>query len=54
MELWKYTTDPYVSFASGNLSRTISTYFRDADNHSLCVLCVDVLARRVILARPWC
>lgn len=44
VELQKYTTEPYVSFASGNLSRTISTYFRDADNHSLYVLCIDVLA----------
>jgi hypothetical protein len=43
VELQKYTTDPYVSFASGHLSRTISTYFRDDDN-SLYVLCIDVLA----------
>jgi EAL domain-containing protein (putative c-di-GMP-specific phosphodiesterase class I) len=44
VELQKYTTDPYVSFASGNLSRTISTYFRDAQNNTLYVLCIDVLA----------
>ncbi len=29
VELQKYTTDPYVSLASGNLCRTISTCFRD-------------------------
>jgi hypothetical protein len=34
-----------VSFASGNISRTISTYFRDARNNTLYVLCIDVLAR---------
>lgn len=44
VELQKYTTEPYVSFASGNLGRTISTYFRDATNHSLYILCIDVLA----------
>src|SRR4029077_4218182 len=43
-ELQKYTTDPYVSFASGNISRTISTYFRDAHNSGLYVLCIDVVA----------
>jgi EAL domain-containing protein (putative c-di-GMP-specific phosphodiesterase class I) len=42
VELQKYTTDPYVSLASGNLCRTISTCFRDAANNSLYVLCVDV------------
>ncbi len=45
VELQKYTTDPYVSFASGNISRTISTYFRDACNNSLYVLCIDVLVQ---------
>ena len=36
VELQKYTTDPYVSLASGNLCRTISTRFRDApDNRAL-------------------
>jgi EAL domain-containing protein (putative c-di-GMP-specific phosphodiesterase class I) len=44
VELQKYTTEPYVSFASGNLSRTISTYFRDVSNHTLYILCIDVLA----------
>jgi EAL domain-containing protein (putative c-di-GMP-specific phosphodiesterase class I) len=42
VELQKYTTDPYVSLASGNLCRTISTCFRDATNNRLYVLCVDV------------
>ena len=42
VELQKYTTDPYVSLASGNLCRTISTCFRDAGNNRLYVLCVDV------------
>ena len=42
VELPKYTTDPYVSLASGNLCRTISTSFRDAANNRLYVLCVDV------------
>jgi len=42
VELQKYTTDPYVSLASGNLCRTISTCFRDAANNRLYILCVDV------------
>jgi EAL domain-containing protein (putative c-di-GMP-specific phosphodiesterase class I) len=42
VELQKYTTDPYVSLASGNLCRTISSCFRDAANNRLYVLCVDV------------
>jgi hypothetical protein len=42
VELQKYTTDPYVSLASGNQCRTISTCFRDAGNSRLYVLCVDV------------
>lgn len=41
-ELQKYTTDPYVSLASGNLCRTISTRFRDAAGGRGYVLCVDV------------
>lgn len=44
VELQKYTTDPYVSFASGNICRTISTYFRDVHNDGLYVLCIDVVA----------
>jgi EAL domain-containing protein (putative c-di-GMP-specific phosphodiesterase class I) len=44
VELQKYTTDPYVSSASGNISRTISTYFRDATNTKLYILCIDVLS----------
>jgi EAL domain-containing protein (putative c-di-GMP-specific phosphodiesterase class I) len=43
VELHKYTTDPYVSLATGKLTRTISTYFRDASNSGMYVLCVDVL-----------
>jgi EAL domain-containing protein (putative c-di-GMP-specific phosphodiesterase class I) len=43
-ELQKYTTDPYVSMASGNLCRTISMAFRDACNHRMYVLCIDVQA----------
>jgi len=42
VELQKYTTEPYVSLASGNLCRTISTCFRDAASNRLYVLCVDV------------
>ncbi|HEY6476960.1 MAG TPA: EAL domain-containing protein [Polyangia bacterium] len=42
VELPKYTTDPYVSLASGQLCRTISTCFRDAANDRTFVLCVDV------------
>jgi EAL domain-containing protein (putative c-di-GMP-specific phosphodiesterase class I) len=42
VELQKYTTDPYVSLASGNLCRTISTCFRDVGDDRLYVLCVDV------------
>lgn len=42
VELHKYTTEPYVSLASGNVSQTISTYFRDARDNNIYVLCVDV------------
>jgi EAL domain-containing protein (putative c-di-GMP-specific phosphodiesterase class I) len=41
-ELQKYTTDPYVSLATGNLCQTISTCFRDSFKNRLYVLCVDV------------
>lgn len=44
VELQKYTTEPYVSMATGHVCRTISTCFRDVDNR-LHILCVDVLAR---------
>ena len=44
VELHKYTTDPYVSLASGSISRTISTYFRDAYESKTYVLCIDVLS----------
>jgi EAL domain-containing protein (putative c-di-GMP-specific phosphodiesterase class I) len=43
VELQKYTTDPYVSLASGNLCRTISTFFRDSRNNKMYILCIDVL-----------
>jgi EAL domain-containing protein (putative c-di-GMP-specific phosphodiesterase class I) len=42
VELQRYTTEPYVSLASGNLCRTISTCFRDAASNQLYILCVDV------------
>jgi EAL domain-containing protein (putative c-di-GMP-specific phosphodiesterase class I) len=44
VELQKYTTDPYVSLASGRLCRTISTCFRDTVKSRMYVLCVDVRA----------
>jgi hypothetical protein len=44
VELQKYTTDPYVSLAGGQLCRTISTCFRDAVQNRTFVLCVDVRA----------
>ncbi len=43
VELQKYTTDPYVSLASGSICRTISTCFRDASNSKLYILCIDVV-----------
>lgn len=43
VDLHKYTTDPYVSLASGNLCRTISTCFRDSANNKMYILCIDVL-----------
>ena len=42
VELNKYTTDPYVSLATGNLCRTISTCFRDSRNTKMYILCIDV------------
>ena len=42
VELQKFTTDPYVSLASGHLCRTISTGLRDAVADRRYVLCVDV------------
>jgi hypothetical protein len=41
-ELQKYTTDPYVSLATGGLCQTISTCFRDGFQNRLYVLCIDV------------
>jgi len=43
-ELQKYTTEPYVSLATGNLCQTISTCFRDSFRNRLYVLCIDVKA----------
>jgi EAL domain-containing protein (putative c-di-GMP-specific phosphodiesterase class I) len=45
VELNKFTTEPYVSLASGNLCRTISTCFRDSRNNKLYILCIDVLCQ---------
>jgi EAL domain-containing protein (putative c-di-GMP-specific phosphodiesterase class I) len=42
VELPRYTTDPYVSLASGHLCRTISTCFRDQADGRTYVLCADV------------
>lgn len=41
-ELPKYTTEPYVSLATGSLCQTISTCFRDGFNNRQYVLCIDV------------
>ena len=40
--LTRYTSDPYVSLASGHLCRTLSTAFKDRRAESY-VLCIDVL-----------
>ena len=40
--LTRYTSDPYVSLASGHLCRTLSTAFKDQRAESY-VLCIDVL-----------
>ena len=40
--LVRYTSDPYVSLASGHLCRTLSTAFKDRRAESY-VLCIDVL-----------
>jgi hypothetical protein len=42
VELQKFTTDPYVSLATGNVCRTLSTAFRDASNNRMYILCIDV------------
>jgi EAL domain-containing protein (putative c-di-GMP-specific phosphodiesterase class I) len=42
VELQRYTTDPYVSLASGSLCRTISTRFQIGGSKRPYVLCVDV------------
>ena len=43
VELQRYTTDPYVSLASGSLCRTLSARFRAAGSQRPYVLCVDVI-----------
>jgi hypothetical protein len=43
-ELQKYTTEPYVSLATGRLCQTVSTCYRDDFANRLYVLCVDVKA----------
>lgn len=40
----RYVTEPYVSLASGQLCRTLSTAFRDGSNEKMFVLCIDVKA----------
>jgi len=40
-ELPQFTTEPYVSLASGSIGRTVSTTFRDASNR-LFILCIDM------------
>jgi hypothetical protein len=50
VELQKFTTDPYVSLATGNVCRTISSAFRDAANNRMYILCIDVKGDDVSLA----
>ncbi len=40
----KFTTQPYISLASGNRCITISAAFKDRDNRS-CILCADIDCR---------
>lgn len=42
-DLSKYSTDRYISFATGNLCVTLSYLFRSEGNN-LCILCTDFLA----------
>ena len=39
--LQKFTTQPYISLASGNRCITISAAYKDRDNRS-CILCADI------------
>jgi len=41
-ELKKFTTDPYVSMATGNLCQTSSVSFRNQHDQRVYILCVDV------------
>lgn len=43
--LERYTSDPYISSASGNFCITMSRYFRDASGQSY-VLCCDLMVSR--------
>lgn len=43
-DLTKYTTDSYISFATGNLCVTLSRLFK-GENNRPCILCTDFLAR---------
>ena len=57
VELQKFTTDPYVSLATGNVCRTISTAFRDAVNNRMYILCIDVKgeddSRELFARKSW-
>ena len=44
IELDKYVSESYISSATGNLCRTISTLFKGEDNRTY-VLCVDISER---------
>jgi len=41
-DLQRFTTDPYVSMASGHVCRTISACYTDPATRQPCVLCIDV------------
>lgn len=49
--LARYTTDPYLSLASGNLCITISAPFRDKKGHDF-ILCMDIGLRRQLGYAP--
>jgi EAL domain-containing protein (putative c-di-GMP-specific phosphodiesterase class I) len=46
-ELKNFTTDPQVSFASGNVGRTMSSQFRHLRSSDLYVLCMEAAAPEV-------
>ncbi len=39
----KYTTEPYISLATGNLCITVSSFFTNVE-HNRCILCMDFIA----------